>query len=169
MRSDHVQVSLHTTISCEVKSYTDSQMDTEEGNKIQIKPKIRWKKCDKEYYCDLLEWPSLEDRRLKYSLTFFYKIHSGTVSLDKDKYLTPAPRLRPTRVSHDSQYIRYMSYRDALNNSFFPRTIFHCGIVFLLQWSHLRPRKNLRLLYRTKGPEVYVLVCLCLASLASCK
>ena len=42
---------------------------------------------------DELEWPSLEDRRLKSSLTFFYKIHSVTVSLDKDKYLTPAPRL----------------------------------------------------------------------------
>ena len=65
------------------------------------------------------DWPSLEDRRLKSSLTFFYKIHSGTVSLDKDKYLTPAPRLRSTRVSHDSQYTRYMS--DALKNSFFPR------------------------------------------------
>ena len=33
---------------------------------------------------DELEWPSLEDRRVKSSLTFFYKIHSGTVSLDKD-------------------------------------------------------------------------------------
>ena len=70
-----------------------------------------------------IDWPSLEDRRLKSSLTFFYKIHSGTVSLDKDKYLTPAPRLRSTRVSHDSQYTRYMSYSDALKNSFFPRTI----------------------------------------------
>ena len=62
-----------------------------------------------------LDWPSLEDRRLKSSLTFFYKIHSCTVSL--------APRLRSTRVSHDSQYTRYMSYSDALKNSFFPRTI----------------------------------------------
>ena len=26
------------------------------------------------------------------SLTFFYKIHSGTVALDKDKYLTPASK-----------------------------------------------------------------------------
>ena len=31
---------------------------------------------------------------------FFYNIHSGTVSLDKDKYLTPAPNLRRTRTSH---------------------------------------------------------------------
>ena len=42
---------------------------------------------------DELEWPSLETRREQSSLTVFYKIHSGTVSLhslDKDKYLTPA-------------------------------------------------------------------------------
>ena len=37
---------------------------------------------------DELEWPSLEARRKQSSLTFFYKIHSGTESLDKDKYLT---------------------------------------------------------------------------------
>ena len=72
---------------------------------------------------DGLDWPSLEDRRLKSSLTFFYKIHYGTVSFDEDKYLTPAPRLRNTRASYDSQYTRYMSYSDALKNSFFPRTI----------------------------------------------
>ena len=70
-----------------------------------------------------LDWPSLEDRRLKSSLTFFYKIHSGTVSLDKDKYLTLAPRLRSTRASHDLEYTRFMFYSDALKNSFFPRTI----------------------------------------------
>ena len=94
----------------------------------------RWRKCRRQQLGGsagdgiikvalMLDWPSLEDRRLKSSLTFFYKIHSGTVSLDKDKYLTPAPRLRSTRASHDSQYTRYMSYSDALKNSFFPRTI----------------------------------------------
>ena len=74
---------------------------------------------------DELEWPSLENRRVKSSLTFFYKIHSGTVSLDKDRYLTPVPNLRSTRASqtHNSQYTRYLSYTDALKNSFFPRTI----------------------------------------------
>ena len=46
-----------------------------------------------------------------------------TVSLDKDKYLTPAPNLRRTRASHESQYTRYFAYSDALKNSFFPRTI----------------------------------------------
>ena len=72
---------------------------------------------------DDLEWPSLQTGREQSSLTFFYKIHSGTVSLDKDKYLTPAPNLRRTRASHESQYTRYFAYSDALKNSFFPRTI----------------------------------------------
>ena len=52
---------------------------------------------------DELEWPFLESRRERSSLTFFFKIHSGTVSLDKDKYLTPAPNFRLTRASHESQ------------------------------------------------------------------
>ena len=48
-----------------------------------------------------LEWSSLEDRRVK-SLTFLNtRFIRGTVSLDKDKYLTPAPNLRRTRASHD--------------------------------------------------------------------
>ena len=72
---------------------------------------------------DELEWPSLEARREQSSLTFFYKIHSGTVSLDKDKYLTPALNLQRKRASHDSQYTRYFAYSDALKTSFFPRTI----------------------------------------------
>ena len=63
------------------------------------------------------------DPREQSSSTFFYKIHSGTMSLDKDKYLTPAPNLRRTRASHESHYTRYLAYSDALKNSFFPRTI----------------------------------------------
>ena len=66
---------------------------------------------------DDLEWPYLEAHREQSSLTFFYKIHSGTVDLDKDKYLTPAPNLRRTRAS---QYIRYFAYSDALK-FFFPQ------------------------------------------------
>ena len=57
------------------------------------------------------------------SLTFFYKIHSGTVSIDEDKYLTPAPNLRRTMASHESQYTRCFAYSDALKNSFPPMTI----------------------------------------------
>ena len=72
---------------------------------------------------DNLEWPSLETRREQSSLTFFYKNHSGTVSLDKDKYLIPTPNLIRTRASHESQHTRYFAYSDALKNSFFPKTI----------------------------------------------
>ena len=56
------------------------------------------------------------------SLTFFYKIHSGMVYVDKDKYLTPVTGLRQTLASHDSQYRRHQAYSDALKN-FFPRTM----------------------------------------------
>ena len=48
---------------------------------------------------------------------------SFNLSLDKDKYLTPAPNLHRTRASHDLQYTGYFAYSDALKNSFFPRTI----------------------------------------------
>ena len=68
---------------------------------------------------DELEWPSLEARRGQ----SFYKIHSGTVSLGKDKYLTPAPNPQRTRASQDSHYTRYFAYSDALKNSFFSRTV----------------------------------------------
>ena len=70
-----------------------------------------------------LQWSTLEARREQSSLTFFYKIRAGTVALDKDKYLTPAPNIRRTRASHESQYTRYLAYSEALENSFFPRTI----------------------------------------------
>ena len=66
-----------------------------------------------------LEWPILEARREQ----SFFKMHSGTVTLDKDKYLTPAASNRRTRASHDSQYTRHLAYSEALKNSFFPRTI----------------------------------------------
>ena len=51
-----------------------------------------------------LEWPALEDRREQASLASFHKIHSGTVAIEKNKYLTSAPRLRQTRAFHDLQY-----------------------------------------------------------------
>ena len=44
---------------------------------------------------------------MKSPLTFFYKIHSGTVSLDKDRYLTPAPYIRSTRASHLQNPVNY--------------------------------------------------------------
>ena len=72
---------------------------------------------------DELEWPTLEARREQSFLIFFYKIHSGTVALGKDKFLTSAPNIRRTRASHESQYIRNLANSEALKNSFFHRTI----------------------------------------------
>ena len=65
----------------------------------------------------------LEAGRDQSSLLFFHKIHCGTMSIDKDKYLTPSQSTRSTRSSHNSQYCRPQTYSDALKYSFFPRTI----------------------------------------------
>ena len=83
---------------------------------------------------DELEWPSLEARRDRSFLLLFHKIHSGAVSIEKDKYLTPAHSLKSTRASHSAQYCRYQTYSVALKNSFSPE-LFHSGMVFLLLWS----------------------------------
>ena len=44
--------------------------------------------------------------------------------IERDKYLTPAPNIRNTRASHESQYTRYLqvAYSEAPKISFFPRT-----------------------------------------------
>ena len=80
---------------------------------------------------DELEWPSLEARRYQSSLLLFHKIHCGAVSIEKDKYMTPAHSLKTTRSSHSAQYRRHQTYSDALKNSLFPRTIPH--------WNSLPP------------------------------
>ena len=77
---------------------------------------------------DELQWPTLEARRDQSSLLFF---HCGTMSIDKDKYLTPSQSTRSTRSSHNSQYCRPQTYSDAQKYSFFPRTIPH--------WNSLAP------------------------------
>ena len=46
----------------------------------------------------------LEARRDQSSLLFFHKIHCETMSIDKDKYLTPSQNTGSTRSSHNSQY-----------------------------------------------------------------
>ena len=125
----------------------------------------RWKNASSvSEMFDELE-SSLETRRQQSSLTFFYKIYSGTVSLDKDKYLIPAPNLRKKRASHESQYTGYLAYSDALKNSFSPGLSL-CGIVFPLQWSYPRPLRSLKLRFRllVQTSEVSVLSCLCSAS-----
>ena len=80
---------------------------------------------------DELEWPSLEACRDQFFLLLFHKIHSGAVSIEKNKYLTPAHSLKSTRSSHSAQYRRYQTYSDVLKNSLFPRTIPH--------WNSLSP------------------------------
>ena len=91
---------------------------------------------------DELEWPSLEACRDRSSLLLFHKIHSGAVSIEKDKYLTPAHSLKSTRSSHSAQYCRYQTYSDALKNSFFPG-LYRSGIVFLLRWKIPRLLRSL--------------------------
>ena len=70
-----------------------------------------------------LQWPTLEAWRDQSSLLFFHKIHCGTMSIDKDKYLIPSQRTRSTRSSHNSQYCRPQTYSDALNVLFSQRII----------------------------------------------
>ena len=89
-----------------------------------------------------LEWPSLEARRDRSSLLLFHKIHYGAVSIEKDKYLTPANSLKSTRASHSAQYRRHQTYSDALKNSFSPE-LFHIGIVCLLLWQIPSPQSSL--------------------------
>ena len=91
---------------------------------------------------DELEWPSLEAHRDRSSLLLFHKLHSGAVSIEKDKYLTPARSLKSTRSSHSAQYCRYQTYSDALKNSFSPG-LYHSGIVFLLRRSIPRLLRSL--------------------------
>ena len=62
------------------------------------------------------EWPSLEARMDRSSLVLIHKIHSGAVSIEKDRYLTPAHSLKSTRASHSAQYCRYQTYSDVLKN-----------------------------------------------------
>ena len=80
---------------------------------------------------DELEWPSLEARRDQSSLLLFHKIHCGAISIEKDKYLTPAHSFKTSRSSHSAQYRRHQTYSDALKNSSPPRTIPH--------WNSLPP------------------------------
>ena len=88
-----------------------------------------------------LEWPSFEALRDRTSLLLFHKIHSGAVSIEKDKYLTPAHSLKSTRASHSAHYCRYQTHSDTLKTHF-PRTN-HSGMVLLLRWSIPRLPRSL--------------------------
>ena len=91
---------------------------------------------------DELEWPSFEARRDQSSLLLFHKIHCGAVSIEKDKYITPAYSLKTTRSSHSAQYRRHQTYKDALKNSF-PPELLHIRIVCLLLWPIYSPQSSL--------------------------
>ena len=90
---------------------------------------------------DELQWPTLEAWVDQSSLLFFHKIHSGIMSIDIDKYLTPSQSTRSTRSSHNSQYCRPQIYSNALKCSF-SQGLFSIGIVWLHMWSQLRPQRS---------------------------
>ena len=62
---------------------------------------------------------SLNGHLLRPRGLLFHKIHCGAVSIEKDKYMTPAHSLKTTRSSHSAHYRRHQTYSDALKNSFF--------------------------------------------------
>ena len=86
---------------------------------------------------DELEWPSLEARRDQSSLLLFHKIHCGAVSIEKDKYMTPAHSLKTTRSSHSAQYRRHQTYI-----LLFSPELFHIGKVCLLLWQMPSPQRS---------------------------
>ena len=73
---------------------------------------------------DELERPSLEAWRDQSFLLLFHMIHCGAVSIEKDKYMTPAHSLKSTRSSHSAQYRRHQKCSDALKNSSPPPSTF---------------------------------------------
>ena len=102
-------------------------------------------------------------RNSQSSLAFFYRVRSGTVDLDKDRYLTPAPDLRGAGASHESQCAGCFAYGDALGGSFFPGTV--------PVWSGLpssvvssRTVGEFGAQVWITGAEVCVLACLCTTS-----
>ena len=96
---------------------------------------------------DEFEWPFLEARREQSSLTFFYKIHSGTVSLDKDKHLTPAPICKEQGHLMTYSKLDFLPIVMPLRIPSFLE-LFHCGIVFLLPWSPPRPLRSSKVSFR---------------------
>ena len=90
---------------------------------------------------DELEWPSLEARRYQSSLLLFNKIHCGAVSIEKDKYMTPALSLNTHHIVLNTADTRHtvMPWRIP----FSPKQ-FHIGIVCLLLRPMSSPQRSLR-------------------------
>ena len=106
---------------------------------------------------DELGWPSLEAPRDQSSLLLFHKIHCGAVSIEKDNYMTPAHSLKTTRSSHSAQYRRHQTYSNALENSFFPRTIPHWNSLSRSVANNQSTEEFRALLIQTKiQPKVFV-------------
>ena len=104
---------------------------------------------------DELGWPSLEGRRDQSSLLLFHKIHCGSVSIEKDNYMTPAHSLKTTRSSHSAQYRRHQTYSYVLKNSFSPE-LFHIGIVCLILWPITSPQRSLgHSLFKQKFSQIF--------------
>ena len=109
----------------------------------------RWRNiCSVGEMLDGLERQSLEAQRDQSFLLVFHKIHCGAVSIEKDKYMTPAHSLKTTRSSHSAQYRRHQTYSVALRNSPPPPKLFHITIVCLLLWKIPSPQRSL-------GPSLF--------------
>ena len=130
----------------------------------------RWRNTSSDgVMLDELEWPSLEARRDQSSLFLFHKIHCGAVFIEKDKYMTPAHRLKTTRSSHSAQYRRHQTYNDALKNFPFPPELFHIGIICLLLWPILSPQRSLgNSLLKQKFSQKFLCFCVVFVLFLSC-
>ena len=118
---------------------------------------------------DELEWPSLEARRDQPSLFLIQKINCGAVFIEKDKYMTPAHRLKTTRSSHSAQYRRYQTYNDVLKNSPHPPPeLFHIGIVCLLLWPIPSKRSLGHSLLKQKFSQKNLCFCVVFVLFLSC-
>ena len=96
---------------------------------------------------DELQWPTLEARRDQSSLLFFHKIHCGTMSIDKDKYLTPSKRTRS--IGHHTTHSIAGPWLIVMPWSIlFSQGLFLTGIVWLHLWSQLRPQRSSGHLFR---------------------
>ena len=116
------------------------------------------------------QWPSLEARRDQSSLFLFHKIHCGAVFIEKDKYMTPAHRLKTMRSSHSAQYRRHQTYNDALKNFPFPPELFHIGIVCLLLWPIPSSQRSLghSLLKQKFSKKFFCVFCVVFVLFLSC-
>ena len=72
---------------------------------------------------DELQWPNLETQRDHSYLFLFHKIHCGTMSIGKNRYLNPSHGSRLTRSPLNFRICRPQVYSDAL--TFFPHDYSH--------------------------------------------